>query len=1140
MKKMFSVLLMLAIFFFFHGNIFAAENRFITIVNPIRGQDFFQLEGVKPEDNFRKEWSEIKNRNLSATWLLRPDALTLEEITKLAGSLDRNQELGLFMEVTPTWAEIAGVDYKRNQNWHSAGSVFLTGYKVSERQKLIDAAFEKFKEVFGVYPRSVGAWWIDAGSLSYMEERYGVVANMDVADQYSTDNYQVWGQYFSTPFYPAKKNALMPASSVEQKIGVVTMQWATRDPFNSFGNGVLDSTYSVQANDYANKKFHSLNIEYFKKILSIYLDNPYSSFGQVTVGIENDFSWDEFGGEYTRQLDYVLERKEKGVSVLTMTGFALKYMSFFPKTSPSHIIFTKDPLGSQGYVLWYQNTKYRLGWFYNTSGSVISDLRLFFDSHEEPCLLRRCEQLNLATAETGSIDGVTYKNSWILDEGRISDIKINLNGPGLELIYTNQAAVKRSVKFLENDISLDNQLLPIPVWISRAMDQPQKTAEENVFNYELKDSTFQILKQLKGLVVFTFFVVLAFYFPGAALLKKTDIEKNHKFLLAIPLGICLFTLFAFILEFLKIRWGLILLPILSLLFLRKELDLPKISISRETLLAGGLIIFGSLTWLATTIKNGLIYDFGMGFWGPHGHDGIWHLGLIEAIKRGLPPENPAFAGEKLINYHYFYDLLLAQTSLLTKIEAVDLYFRFFPILIALSLGGVVFILAKKWFSSGLTAMIACFFVYFGGSFGWILSYIKDRSLGGETAFWAQQSISTLINPPFAISILTFLTGLYLFHKLKEQPFDYAQGKKYLVVPLVILWGTLIEFKAYGGILVLGALSIVSLVEIIKRNFSFLKVSIPVFLLSLLVFLPNNSGSSSLLIFSPFWLIHSMIDSPDRIGFYRLQLARMAGVESGNWLKFIAAESTGFILFIIGNLGTRILGIFSIKSILPVNSFNSFVLFVLILAISLPMLFIQKGASFNTIQFFYYFLILFSFLAANSQSVVIKKYKIFGSFFTLLLILFTIPTTWGSLKHYLPERPPARISQEELEALNFLRLQPDGVVLSYLYDKNLKEKFSEPIPLLAYESTMYVSALSGKSEYIADTVNLIILGVDYKGRLQVQKDIYSLREPEMVKKFLKAGNIKYVYLPKITKTSADESFGMKKIFENREVIIYTVI
>lgn len=1119
----------LLIFLLSFTTTFAASDQFITIVNPVRGGNFWQLSGASPLDNVKKSWQEISKLNLPATWLLRPDGLQDKEVSDFFKVLPKNQELGLFMEVTPSWANDAGVNYRQSPNWHFAGSVFLTGYEVSERYKLIDSAFEKFKETFGYYPESVGAWWIDGDSLSYMREKYGILANMDVADQYTTDNYQVWGQYFSTPFYPSKRNALLPASGEGQKIGVVTSQWAARDPYNSYGNGVLDSTYSVQANDYANPKFHDLNTDYFKRLLNIYLDNNYSQFGQVTIGLENDFSWDNFGEEFTRQLGVIGSYKKNGTKVITMSQFANIYKTLFPGVSPPQIIFADDPLGSGGKVVWFQTTRYRLGWFQTPQGSVIKDLRLYKDGLEEPCLSLRCDKLNLAETRDISIDEVTYNNPWIIDEGKISDVRVTLIPEGLRITYTNQVGVFRSIEFLPNDIKVDNQTLPIPVVIAKANDASQNIKKiENKFGNQLIDAGEVIQKELMGAVIFLGFIIPFFYLPGLMLIRKYALNKNIQFVLSFVVGLVLFTLLSYILGYLKLGWALWGLPVAALLVVKRQIVLPQISLIKDVIWGGFVTFLGSISWFLTSFKNGLIYDYGMGFWGPHGHDGIWHISLIESLKKGLQPESPIFAGVSLQNYHYFYDLLLAGVSNLTHLEVMDLYFRFFPLLLSILTGLVVYIIAKEWFKSSLTATLAVFFVYFGGSFGWALSYFQTRSLGGETLFWAQQGISTLINPPYAVSILIFLTGLYLFYK------------KMGIIPLIILWGTLIEFKAYGGVLVLGALAAVTLVELLRRNWQILKISVPTAILSGLVFLPNNIGGSSLLVFSPFWLIHSMVDFPDRLSSARLTNARLAGMETGNWFKFLASEVIGLLIFIVGNLGTRIIGLLSLKKLWPLNSFNLFISLFLLLSLIIPLLFIQKGANFNIVQFFYYFLLVFNFLAAAAMSLIINKFKRIGWVIAGVVIILTLPTTWDTLHHYVPERPPARISRAEVEALTFLRNQPEGVVLSSVYDEKLKKRFTEPIPIFAYTSTSYVGAISGKSEYVADTINLEILGIDYKGRLQAQKDILAQREPEVVKRLLKEGNIKYVYIPKFFNITVDESrFPLKKIFNNEEVEIFKI-
>lgn len=44
-------------------------------------------------------------------------------------------------------------------------------------------------------------------------------------------------------------------------------------------------------------------------------------------------------------------------------------------------------------------------------------------------------------------------------------------------------------------------------------------------------------------------------------------------------------------------------------------------------LAAGLVI--ALLAGITVFRNGTLQPFGMGFWGPNGHDAIFHLSMIE-------------------------------------------------------------------------------------------------------------------------------------------------------------------------------------------------------------------------------------------------------------------------------------------------------------------------------------------------------------------------------------------------------------------------------------------------------------------------------------------------------------------------------
>ena len=108
-----------------------------------------------------------------------------------------------------------------------------------------------------------------------------------------------------------------------------------------------------------------------------------------------------------------------------------------------------------------------------------------------------------------------------------------------------------------------------------------------------------------------------------------------------------------------------------------------------------LILIGTLAWSATMVKSGLVYPFGMGFWGPNGHDGVWHISLAENLSRGKL-NMPIFAGAKLQNYHLGFDLILATVHKLTAVPVSVLYFQILPPLLAVLIGLAAYYWVRLW------------------------------------------------------------------------------------------------------------------------------------------------------------------------------------------------------------------------------------------------------------------------------------------------------------------------------------------------------------------------------------------------------------------------------------------------------------
>lgn len=1121
-------------------NTFAKTASFVSVVNPIRGTDFWELPNQTIEEAFLGEMTILDKYKVPATWLLRFDGFNNPKIIESLKSRS-SDETGLFLEITPTWTKASGVNYRTSNSWHNAGSAFLSGYELSEREKLIDSAFEKFKAVFGSYPKTVGAWWIDANSISYMSEKYGIDSTLIVADQYTTDNYQIWGQFWSTPYYPAKNNALHPAQSINNKIPVVMIQWAVRDPVNAYGNGVTESTFSVQANDYID--YHNLNAGYFEKLVNIYTKPNLNQFGFLVVGLENSYEWAKYKSEYENQIKTLADKKDKeDLALATVSSFADWYKKTYPAISAGHVIAADDPLGSYKKAVWFMNPYYRAGFFTNQDGAVFRDIRQYIDGEEELCFKKRCDAINFASFATRVLDEVSFGHKWLIDEGKISDFKVSKIGDRVVITYQNVAGRQRKIEFLDRDISVDGKIYSIDKAILEATKQALELKKTSP---KIAPDQFTISWQASiiNTVKFLLFLILGCLIPGVLLTKSFSNDKSpffQKLFLSMIVGLSLMTVIFYLIGLLKMNFLIYGYLFFNLaVFVIRRRNFPFSIGSGINLPISALVIAGTIFQVIPTFQNALTHSFGLGFWGPNTHDGIWHISLINQLIKGVPPQNPIFAGEALKNYHFFYDLMVAATSFVSGISPANLIFRFYPVLFSLSLGIGSYYLIKILFYEKLTklqfkiaSIFGLYLIYFAGSFGWIVAYIKEKSLSGESAFWANQSVSFNLNPPFAISLIIIIAIFQLLPKI-----NLKQKKPLLILCLLV--GPLIAFKAYGGILILASLLIYGL---LKSSLSHLLIFAASSVVSASLYLLNFTIGTKVLLFSPFWFIHSMVDSPDRVGWLRLTLARESGTVSGNWFKYLSAEIIGFLMFLIGNLGVRFLALFSLLKFNKILKDKAY-LFLLIfttLGFSIPLIFIQAGNPWNTIQFSYYSLYIAALISAVVMAVFLTKIpKLAGFIIILVLLIITPINSWATANSYLTYRPHAYIGNGEVKGLDFLKSQNEGVVLTYPFDEKLKTKLEEPWPLAVYDSTAYVSALSKMPVFVEDQPQNEILLTDYKKRIVAVKDFFSTQS-EKENEFLESNNIRYIYLAKVHGKRLDEqTLHIKNIFENEDVIIYAM-
>lgn len=635
----------------------------------------------------------------------------------------------------------------------------------------------------------------------------------------------------------------------------------------------------------------------------------------------------------------------------------------------------------------------------------------------------------------------------------------------------------------------------------------------------------EILKFLLT-IFFTCFV------PGDLLVKflKLKFSPLEKLVVSLVSGIVLFTVANFFLGILGVRFlarfFLVFLGIVWLLLFSKNLKpFSRFGFKKNYFFLIFVLLLGTFAQTSLLFESGRFIP-GKGMFFKEARDSMWHLGLTAELVRKVPPIHPGHAPLPLTNYHYFYNLFTASIRLISGLSLLDLSYRFVPFLLSFLFGLSTFVLVRAWSKKFTAAVLAVFFAYFCGSFAFFIPILRPGSFWQESSFWVSQPFTMFINLPFASSLVIFTVAFFCLLRFLEK-----RTTNYFPI-LALLFGSLIGFKVYAGIVALGALFCLAIIEVFrKRDFLLLKLSLFSFLFSLALFLPSNAGSaaSGFLVFSPGWYLRAMVESPDRVHIPDWILREQTFAHYGNWFGVLRLRIMEFFLFVIGNLGVRVLGLLGVLRILlkikKISRINLFFIFSLLLAFLPPMFFIQKGSIANTIQFLYYFLAILNFYAALFVfDFLSKKSKPAKIFFLALIVALAIPT---SLKHFWENLKFSGdfVSPVEMEAINALKTIPqDSIILLSISPRNT--------------TAMHVCALSERRTYYSDRLMSENTLKDFKKREDLINKFFTTFDQNWAKSFLFENGIDYVYLYSGEKPSIKpEDLDLREFFRNEQVAIY---
>lgn len=404
------ILLFLAVTFVTAKN--TPSPRIVNIINFIR-----QLE---PRDSkiseevlyetVHKQVELLKKYNMRGTFLLQYDALINPRYQSLLKEeVRRGTEVGGWWEITQPHVEAAGLEWRGRYPWDWHADVgFATGYIPEEREKLVDVYMEKFKEIFGKYPASIGSWFIDAHTLEYMHEKYGIVASCNCKDQYGTDGYTLWGGYWNQAYYPSRLNGYMPAQTQEGQIPVPVFRMLGSDPIYQYDTGLGHSIQGVITLEpvYGDAGGSEKWVRRFFKSI---FEDPCIGFNYTQAGQENSFTWAGMGKGLEMQfpiLDSLIQTGDIRIETLEESGrwFKKKY----PVTPPTSVTALTDTYDNGNRTVWFNSRFYRTNLLWNDRSIRFRDIQLFDERIESDYLKQRGTSNQCVYTTCSILDGFLW------------------------------------------------------------------------------------------------------------------------------------------------------------------------------------------------------------------------------------------------------------------------------------------------------------------------------------------------------------------------------------------------------------------------------------------------------------------------------------------------------------------------------------------------------------------------------------------------------------------------------------------------------------------------------------------------------------------------------------------------------------
>ncbi len=269
-------------------------------------------------------------------------------------------------------------------------------FSMEDKKAIVDDVFEKFYEIFGVYPQSTGSYYMDAELTNYIKEKYPSVKCAiatcweEGPKAYHTCN-NSWYTLFDggpwAPWIPSKQNTHAPAADESEDSGIVAIPHLSRDLIACYdGNGSNFGTHPqnvLRGMIYDSKTWE---FPYLYNLIDQYRDQEKYNNGYAYNMMFVGPGWMNKMGRWEAPYELLLKsysdgckyygelKKEGKLTDMTMAEFADYYRGKKTYSEPECALWRDILYGSDKQLFWYTDPYMRAGVNMDQGGAVF-DLR---------------------------------------------------------------------------------------------------------------------------------------------------------------------------------------------------------------------------------------------------------------------------------------------------------------------------------------------------------------------------------------------------------------------------------------------------------------------------------------------------------------------------------------------------------------------------------------------------------------------------------------------------------------------------------------------------------------------------------------------------------------------------------------------